>query len=162
MGNCYSLKEQYAEAQACFEAGLRAYPDEPRLLHNMGLLFFKQKRHDRALNYFQRTLAVRDWHPDANFYIGLIHEQAGDLDKALHHYVQELNHNPANVKAIHRLDWIKRGRAPRRGSRVPLWALLGIWAVALAGLALLHWKLRQRPVRDVSLRAFRGEKTAGE
>jgi len=143
LGNCYSLKEDYERSRMSFEAGLQAHPEEPRLLHNLGLLFFKQEQYDRALSYFLRTVEVRAWHPDANFYIGRIYEDRGDREKALHYYIQELNHNPSNLKALERTRGLEGNPREPKALEVPLPVLLAVWMLALVGLVVLQWKLRR-------------------
>lgn len=143
LGNCYSLKAEYEKSQVSFEAGLQAHPDEPRLLHNLGLLFFKQQQYDRALSYFLRTVQVRYWHPDANFYIARIYENRGEREEALHHYIQELNHNPSNLKALERMRRLQSELQESRASKFPLAILLAVWLLMLLGLLLFQWKLRR-------------------
>ena len=66
-------------------------PDSPKVAQNLGLVYLKQKDFDRALDAFQRVVALEDTYPLANYYIGLIHEMRGDAETAARYYTRDVN-----------------------------------------------------------------------
>ena len=159
LGVCLSLLGRYAEAETAFtEAERQAGSDFlPTVLQDRGLCAMRQRQHDRALDYFQRVLAIRPWQPDTRYHMGLIYERRGLLDRALELYAEELNHNPRNSKAWQahsRLNAQMRGIsvADRRGrSMGNTVLLLGVWVgvLLLAGGVYL-WRRHQRGVGVLS------------
>ena len=147
LGVCLSLSGRYAEAeQALAEAERLVGPDDlPIVLQDRGLCAMHQKQYDRAMEYFQRILKLRDWQPDTRFHMGRIYELRGDRERALQLYTEELNTNTRNPKAwaaYFRLKAEPPGE-PRRG-----WSLrntliiLGLWLAVVAAVGLYAWRRR--------------------
>lgn len=79
-------------AEATLLRGVDMAPRDPRIRHNLALVYLKQKDLDKALATFEQVLAIEATYPNAHYYIGLIHEMRGDEASAKDHYIQEVNH----------------------------------------------------------------------
>ncbi len=118
---------------------LRAVELEPRsakVHQNLGLVYFKQKRFDDALDAFERVLAIQESYPEACYYIGLIHEMRRDDRAAERYYVRAVNVGPS--RAWDNLAKMKQrqreaGALPPRPERGAVLALSAV-LLALAGL----------------------------
>jgi len=155
LGVCLSLLGRYTEAETAFaEAEEQASADfMPTVLQERGLCAMRQRQYDRALEYFQRVLAIRPWQPDTHYHMGLIYEKRGLLERARDLYAEELNHHNLNGKAWQahsRLNAQLQGIGigaddPRGRSMHNVVLLLGVWvAVLLLGGGLYLWLRRLR------------------
>ncbi len=138
LGISQSLQQKYGESEATFRQALELESREPRVLHNLGMLFLNQTRYDEALDYFRQTLEVRSWHPQSNFYIGVIHERRGEQEKAIEYYIRELNVNPANPSAWRQYIQLRDDRRNTRDRTIP-WGILAVWLAVVAVSGMLYW-----------------------
>jgi len=139
-GICQSMLRSFDAARETFQRGIAAHPKDARFLHNMGLLCMRQKRFDEAESWLQQTLAVRTWHPETNYHLGLIYEGRGDTETAATYYTCELNHNPRCAKAWQR--WYALKGTGGTDSHVSLAAIAAALAAMAAGLFVLYRKKR--------------------
>ncbi|MEW6356838.1 MAG: tetratricopeptide repeat protein [Planctomycetota bacterium] len=135
-GICQSMLFCFAESRVTFEQGLAIDPKDPRFLHNLGLLCMREKKFSEAEEWFKKTLAIRPWHPEANFHLGVIYEGRGDVKTAMEYYTRELNHNARCAKAWQRWHVLKSAAQGRQG-RISLSLVLLAACATAAGLFVL-------------------------
>jgi tetratricopeptide (TPR) repeat protein len=144
LGICLSLLNRFPEAEAAFEeaeaacSGAQGDAAElyPIVLQDRGLCALRQRQYDRALDYFEQVLRVRDWQPETRYYIGTIYEGRGMVDRALDYYTQELNHNSHSPRTWQAYWRLKGGDAGGGRSWRNTFIVLGIWLAVLAAVAL--------------------------
>lgn len=156
-GTALSMCKKYDEAEKTFKRALKLSPKDPILLQNMGLLYFRQKRLDDAERYFQKVLAVRDWQPNTNYYLGLICEMRGDIPGAVGHYVREVNANPGNQACWRRLLELRESDEKNKPEPLSMKTALAFCAVCVIISFILiskkHERDRQNRWRDLSTEA---------
>ena len=69
-------------------------PTDVGPLFNIGVLYFKNKKYQDAINQFKRVTAINNRYPLANFYIGKSYLQLGNPTEALVFAKNEMNINP--------------------------------------------------------------------
>jgi len=121
-----------------FDRMLEQLPDEPQLLLTIGLLSLEAEQNDLAEMYLERLLATGERDSEANYYLGRLHEQAGDLVRARNAY--------SVVTSGDRFD-----DARLRAARLTM-DIEGLQA-ALARFA----ELKRDPDEDVVVRAYLSE-----
>ncbi|MFW6162300.1 MAG: tetratricopeptide repeat protein [Planctomycetota bacterium] len=138
------------KAQATLEHALERAPDDVVLRHNLGLVHLKAKDFDAALDQFHTILDLQDAHPNAHYYIGLIHEMRGDETTARRYYVQEVNKG-SSVHAWDRLLALNEKRERPQPNRRAIW----VFSIVLLGVAVVAFGLRivldRRRNRELSL-----------
>jgi len=80
-------------------------PGSPKVRQNLALVYFRQKRFDKALETFDAVLERQPTYPETHYYIGVIHEMRGDDASAVKHYVLDVNNGPS--RAWERLERYK-------------------------------------------------------
>ena len=110
MGTCVAMLATLAALQAStwrdsmalFRNVLRHYPRSHVALNNVATLSFQSGEREKALQYYQASLAVRP-NSMAYFNLGVIAEEAGLLDRAEEFYRKALEQNPDMPDALRRL-----------------------------------------------------------
>ena len=147
---------QLASAEATMQRAVRLEPRNPKVRHNLALVYLKQKELDKALAEFHEVLAIEDTYPTASYFIGLIHEMRGDEAAAEKYYVREVN-NGSCLQAWDRLWRLSdQRRAEGKAPRGPDPHHVILFSVAVLVLAGLAYGLR------LYLEARRGEKAREE
>ena len=82
---------RYDEASREFEAIAELAPDDANSLFSLGLLAIESRRTEAAEDYLERVLELGQYQSDANYYLGRIADNRGEVQRALIHYeaVQE-------------------------------------------------------------------------
>lgn len=75
--------EQFDNSIRQFESLAAEYPDNADILYALGILFIHTDKFSRAENSFLNLIELGEQVNSANYYLGQIAQQKGDLDKAL-------------------------------------------------------------------------------
>ena len=70
------------DAVTVFEEILRAYPDEPRALFNVAVLYDKLGQRNKAFDLLQRSIAIDRSFANPHYYLGYLHLQMGSYKEA--------------------------------------------------------------------------------
>lgn len=73
-------------------------PDNPDIIHALGVLSMELERYRAATNHFDRLLRLGQKIGDAHYYLGLIAEKKGDVDSALEHFIKVDSSNLADAR----------------------------------------------------------------
>lgn len=105
-------KEQWALAGEKFKSLVTAYPDQPDVLYDAGIVAFKNEDLDQAKALFesaaQHEKAPRELKEQAYFNKGNTHAKQEQLKEALLSYEQALMLNPENEQAKHNVAVVKK------------------------------------------------------
>ena len=80
LGLCLRKLERWAEAEEALRQALKLNPDRLEALINLGLVFYQQKKHHQALDYFNQALALDHQLVDVRLFISDIFLQAGEVE----------------------------------------------------------------------------------
>jgi tetratricopeptide (TPR) repeat protein len=133
--------EDFDRVRPEFDRLLALAPDDAELLLTAALLSLEAERFDLAQEYLERLLASGQRTHDANYYLGRLHEQAGDLAAARRSYqvVDEGVHAEDASLRLARLTAELEGAAAARP---------------------LFQRLQQDPDEGIALRAYLAEADA--
>lgn len=110
-------------AVAFLEALLEGSPDDDELLYNLGVLYGEAQRHDDALDYMQRALALNPDNPSALNYVGYTWAEKGEnLEQAEAMILHALELRPDDGFITDSLGWVYYVRARallEEGGNVP-------------------------------------------
>jgi tetratricopeptide (TPR) repeat protein len=81
-----------------FEILNRNHPNNPDIIHALGVLSVELERYPAATNYFKQLLRLGQKVGDAHFYLGLIAEKKGDTNTALEHFIKVEGANQADAR----------------------------------------------------------------
>ena len=84
----YVQVENYAAARDEFQVLVDEDPTDWETWYSMALLDLELRNYDRAAEVFQRLVGVDERADESQYYLGFIHEQQGDLSRAIDHYRQ--------------------------------------------------------------------------
>ncbi|MEK6738259.1 MAG: tetratricopeptide repeat protein, partial [Planctomycetota bacterium] len=70
------------DAVTIFEEILRSYPDEPRSLFNVAVLYDKLGQRNKALDLLQRSIAIDRSFANPHYYLGYLYLQMGSYKEA--------------------------------------------------------------------------------
>jgi tetratricopeptide (TPR) repeat protein len=73
-------------------------PDNPDIIHALGVLSMELERYRAATNHFNRLLRLGQKIGDAHYYLGLIAEKKGDVDSAFEHFIKVDSSNLADAR----------------------------------------------------------------
>jgi tetratricopeptide (TPR) repeat protein len=92
-------QDKLSEAETIYNELLQEDPDNANILNLLGLVFYRQKKYDRAVEYIKRALAIA---PDAYFYLNLgnIYYDMGEIDNAISEYNKSLELEKNNIKVL--------------------------------------------------------------
>lgn len=105
LGGAYILAGKFRNAVRVLEKLAEQEPDNPMLWLNLGAAYLGNPvlaldRHQRrAIEAFQRALALHPTAPNAAYNIGLIYRDRRDLDSAIHWFRQAVEHDPEDADA---------------------------------------------------------------
>jgi tetratricopeptide (TPR) repeat protein len=99
---------QKAEAAREYEAALKQNPNDDKTLARLGDMAADEARHEGAMDYYKRALALQPENADAA--IGLAHEQVdtGHVEEAAKLLTQVIQNDPSNTLAHYRLIAVYR------------------------------------------------------
>lgn len=163
-----SRLQRLDDAEATMRRAARIEPRSPRVWQNLGLVLFKQKRIEDALEAFQTCLDIQATYPETCYYVGLIHEMRGDEEAAERYYVRAVNQGPS--RAWDNLILMKRRQreagilpTPPRGGRIVTFSVVLLVLAACAYGLRLYLETRQERQRawDVEAEAWPNESIRG-
>ena len=74
------------------------HPNNPDIIHALGVLSVELERYRAATNYFDQLIQLGQKVGDAHFYLGLIAEKKGDTKSALDHFLKVEGNNQADAR----------------------------------------------------------------
>ncbi len=80
LGLCLRKLERWAEAEEALRQALELNPDRLEALINLGLVFYQQKNHHQALEYFNQALALDHQLVDVRLFFSDLFLQAGEVE----------------------------------------------------------------------------------
>jgi Flp pilus assembly protein TadD len=89
LAGIYAEMENYSAAEKILLDGIQPDQENTEVLYALGMVFFHQRRLDRALFYFDQ--AARMNMPDAHFRMGLIFQALGQFPKAERHFTETIS-----------------------------------------------------------------------
>lgn len=75
---------------------LAKYPNQPVPINNLGIYYYERGDNDRALGFFEKSLALQSDYADAYHNRGLIDMKKGMLDRALKDFTLAIKYKPKN------------------------------------------------------------------
>ncbi|MGD8587609.1 MAG: tetratricopeptide repeat protein [Chromatiales bacterium] len=81
-----------------FEILNNKHPNNPDIIHALGVLSVELERYRAAKNYFNQLIRIGQKTGDAHFYLGLIAEKEGDTQAALQHFTKVEGNNQADAR----------------------------------------------------------------
>jgi protein O-GlcNAc transferase len=88
-------KGNLKEAEYLYKKILKKHPNNPDVLHMLGVLFYQLRNYDLAIKYIRRALQFRPSDiATAHYNLGCALGEIGQLDEAMTHYQRALEHNP--------------------------------------------------------------------
>lgn len=107
MASLYRQQKNYAEAEKTFQVVMRLYPDDPDLFFEYGLYLDGRGQTDKALEYMEKVLALKEDDPYALNYIGYTWaEQGKNLDKSLEYLTRAVKQKPDDGFIKDSLGWV--------------------------------------------------------
>jgi tetratricopeptide (TPR) repeat protein len=103
------LEEALQQHQEALDLGI----DQPEeVLSNMGVIHTELRRDEEARSHFHRALAIRPTYIPAMFNLALLHEEFGDLPRALELFGKILEQDPTWYDALIRIAHAEPVRDP--------------------------------------------------
>jgi len=106
----YFQKDDLAQAEYIFNEILKVQPNNFNALHFLGLIFYKRKEYDSALEYINKALYFEPNYADAHSNLGIVLQDIGQLQEAETHYKRALQLNPKLVGAYYGLGIIYQSK----------------------------------------------------
>jgi tetratricopeptide (TPR) repeat protein len=104
-----SLAEQYhrqgrlADAETCYRRALKLSPDEPDVLHALGVLSSQVGRVQEAVELIGRAIVVRPQAAHFHANLGEVYRRDGQMQEAVAHYRHALSLDPLSAQAHNNL-----------------------------------------------------------
>lgn len=95
----YAKDSAWEHAVARFELAARLDPTRPGPLNNLGNVHYTLGAHDRAAEFWERSLAVAPAQIDARLNLAKLHYERGRLKQAASQLEEVLRREPGNAKA---------------------------------------------------------------
>ena len=92
--NFLQRQGRFKDSIAFYDNALALDPQNPDILHNIGVAYYNLMDYPRAYSYISRSVQANPQHKYAYTVIGLIHEAQGDIEKAREAYQQAINVAP--------------------------------------------------------------------
>ena len=85
-------------------------PNDPSLVFQLGLLYYRNNRKDDAFRAWQRAVFLFPNYSNARWYLSLLYEERGDLNSALEQVNEIQKLNPDNELVKQRIAQLEAGR----------------------------------------------------
>ncbi len=114
LGGAYILQGKHDRAVPVLEAAALLEPDNAMIWSNLAaaylgkLPFSTRERQDRAIEAYERALALDARAPNVHYNLGLIYLERDDMSRAVAHFYDALETDPNDGDAQHYLDKIRR------------------------------------------------------
>ena len=111
LGGAYILQRQHNKAVQVLEAAKERHPDHVMMWVNLAAAYLGSleisgpQQQARAIEAFERALALDATTPHVHYNLGLIHHDRGELDQARRYFQLALEANPADSDAQ---QWLSR------------------------------------------------------
>jgi tetratricopeptide (TPR) repeat protein len=92
--------EALNQAAAPMLAQLKDRPNDPNLLAKIGNFYYDSQAYPQAIDYYQKSLAVRANDPDVRTDMGTAMWYSGDADGALKEFDKSLSYNPTHNQTL--------------------------------------------------------------
>jgi len=87
----------YDEAIVLFEKALKTSPNDPGILTDLGVAFFRKDDLERASGYFEKAKSADPSYSKACLYQGMVYEKQDDIPKAIGEYNEYYQKNPLTL-----------------------------------------------------------------
>jgi ribosomal protein S12 methylthiotransferase accessory factor len=94
MGNSYKDLEQYDDALTVLEKGLQEDEERPDIYNMKGVCFFKKEEYAKAVQCFERAVALNPSSAMDYANLGVNHRRLGNKDEAVHFFTLALSLDP--------------------------------------------------------------------
>ncbi len=91
------------EAVAAYRKAIKANPQAPGALVNLGTIAFRMRRLKEAEAYYERALAADPDYALAHFNLGNLHDEQGNAENARRYYLNAIRLNPRYADAYFNL-----------------------------------------------------------
>jgi tetratricopeptide (TPR) repeat protein len=106
----YDREGRLPEAIKQFEKLQAANQQDPSILFQLGLLYYRNNQKDNAFNAWQRAVYLFPDYSNARWYLSLVYEERGDLASALSQVEEIAKLNPDSEQVQQRLAQLKAGQ----------------------------------------------------
>lgn len=105
LGRIYELTGTYGKAIACHKKELAISPDRKLILFNLGAIFVKLRKWNKAIFYFARVLEFKDseWEMYALGYLSIIYNEIHDIKNERRIYRRMIAQAPNSAAALQNL-----------------------------------------------------------
>ncbi len=86
LGTALIKGAEMAQGQKAFEYALMDNPDDPKLLTEIAEAYFSINALPYAIKHFEKAKSIAPDNPKINYYLGIIYDESGELDKAIEAY----------------------------------------------------------------------------
>lgn len=87
------------QAQEAYEKSVALNPHSAGSLVNLGTIWYKRDKFDKAREYYTRAIQADERYPLAYFNLGNLYDEEGDLEMAERYYMRALEINPGYADA---------------------------------------------------------------
>jgi type IV pilus biogenesis/stability protein PilW len=108
LGTAYLASGKLDEAAAEFEQCLKDknYATPEKAAYNLGVVYFNKKDIDKAIEYYQKAVSLRDDNSNAYYNLGYCQEEKKALPKALEYYKKAASLDSSFKEAYYRMGVI--------------------------------------------------------
>ncbi|NOX62881.1 MAG: tetratricopeptide repeat protein [Chloroflexi bacterium] len=115
-GGALIMNAKWSKAVAVLEKAVSQHPENARLWLNLAAAYLgrlklsSRQAQERAIEAYERAIAIDPVAPSAHYNVGLIHAERKDWEQAEQWFQAALRANPADKDAAY---WLERVRAAR-------------------------------------------------
>jgi protein O-GlcNAc transferase len=99
----YYRKGDMQQAETIFREVIHVHPQNADALHFIGLISFRHKKYDAAIEHIRRAIELNPNCADAYNNLGIIYQTVGHHNEAIRHYRKALQIEPGSVNAYYNL-----------------------------------------------------------
>ena len=92
-GYCYLKQGNLLSAERDIQKSLSMNPDNAWAIRNQGWLLFQKGEKELAIDELEKSLQMQEDLELAHFYLGEVHRELGNIEKACHYYRNALRLN---------------------------------------------------------------------
>lgn len=108
MGYAYQSLGDYVSAERNYKEAISLNPSFSLSYTNLASLYITQKRYKEAENILMKYLSVFDNHVEANFLIGRLYFETGDIKKAKDYFTKVIKLDPRSYWANQAKEYLER------------------------------------------------------
>ncbi len=112
IGNIYSEKQMWAEAEKYYILALSIKPDYPKALNNLANVYFRKKDYINAEKYYISASEADKNYVDPVLNLGHLYYSGGFREQAADKYREVLRMDPGNKQAQNNLEIIEKRHIP--------------------------------------------------